>query len=307
MFALNAILSIPANRKCSILLVELISSAANMACRNDLKPHVLTQKNALYGRFFIPLILILISLPSHADNHLNQTCVSTHFDEKAHIDYVIDGDTVVLKDKRHVRLIGINTPEIGHNKKPSEAGAIKARTELIKLLQAQPSIQLLYEQERYDRHGRTLAHLFLNDGTNIQAELLKFGLAMPLRIPPNLLYADCYNLVGQFAKESGHGLWMLSRYKIRDVSSLNGNEKGFYFITGQVKRVSKSQSAIWLNLNNNVTIKISRDDLRYFNNSRLESLKDKNIEASGWLYPHKGQLRMRLRYQLDLNLAKTQD
>ncbi len=276
-----------------------------MACRNDLKSHGLTQKNALYGRFFIPLILILICLSSHADELFNQTCVSTHFDEIAYIDYVIDGDTVVLKDRRHVRLIGINTPEISHNDKPSETGAVKARNELIKLLGAQSNIQLLYGQERYDRHGRTLAHLFLNNGTNIQAELLKFGLAMPLRIPPNLLYADCYNLVSQFAKERSQGLWALSRYKIRDVSSLNGSEKGFYFITGRVKKISKSRSAIWLNLSNNVAIKISRNDLRYFNSAQLDSLKDEVIEVSGWLYSHKGQLRMRVRHQLDLNLAKT--
>lgn len=278
-----------------------------MACRNDLKFNDQTQKNALYGRFFIPLILVLICQPSYADDLSNQSCVSTHFDEKAYIDYIIDGDTVVLKDKRHVRLIGINTPEISHNEKPSEAGAIKARIELIKLLQDQSHIQLLYGQERYDRHGRTLAHLFLNDGTNIQAQLLKSGLAMPLRIPPNLLYADCYNLLGQFAKERGHGLWTRSRYKTPEVSSLNGSEKGFYFIRGRVKRISKSQSAIWLNLNNNVAIKISRNDLNYFNRTQLDSLKDKIIEASGWLYSHKGRLRMRLRHQLDLNLAKTQD
>lgn len=307
MFALNATLSIPANRRCSILQAGLISSAANMACRNDLKLHYPTQKNALYGRFFIPLILILIGLPSHADDLLNQSCVSTHFDEKAYIDYVIDGDTVVLKDKRHVRLIGINTPEISRNEHPSETGAVKARAELIKLLQAQPAIRLLYGQERYDRHGRTLAHLFLNNGTNIQAELLKSGLAMPLRIPPNLLYADCYNLVSQFAKEHGQGLWALSRYKIRDVSSLNGSEKGFFFITGRVNRISNSQSAVWLNLNNNVAIKISRNDLRYFNSTQLGSLKDEVIEVSGWLYSHKGQLRMRLRHPLDLNLTKTGD
>lgn len=277
-----------------------------MACRNDLKLHRLTQKNALYGRFFIALTLVLISLPSHADDLLNPDCVSTHFDEKAYIDYVIDGDTVVLKDERHVRLIGINTPEISHNEKPSEAGAIKARTKLIKLLQDQPNIQLLYGQERYDRHGRTLAHLFLRDGTNIQAKLLKSGLAMPLRIPPNLSYADCYNLVGQFAKKQNQGLWALPRYKARDIASLNGSEKGFYFITGKIKRVTSSRSAIWLNLENNLALKIAKKDLAYFDQSLLNSLEDKMIEASGWLYQHKGQLRMRIRHQLDLKLMKNQ-
>ena len=102
-----------------------------MACLSDLILQRQTNKNALIGRFFISALLLLISPLCHSDQHQQTSCVSTHFDEKVAIDYVIDGDTVVLNDKRHIRLIGINTPELSHNQKPSENGAEIARDSLI--------------------------------------------------------------------------------------------------------------------------------------------------------------------------------
>jgi endonuclease YncB( thermonuclease family) len=256
-------------------------------------------KNALNGRFFMLTILFLIS----PLNYASSSCVSTHFDEKAVIKYVIDGDTVVLSDERHVRLIGINTPEFSHDKKKaSEAGAELAKTTLIQLLENQTTIQLQYGKERFDRHGRTLAHLFLENGLNIQAEMLRMGLAMPLRIGPNLSLVDCYHEASLTAKQTNLGLWELERYKPQNVLSLTGIEKGFYFITGKVKRVTESRSSLWINLENNVSLRIHKDDLNYFNKNDLMSLQGKLVEANGWLYKRKNQLRMRIRHKLDLRL-----
>lgn len=277
-----------------------------MACNLALKQDYRTLKNVLYGRFFIPVFLLL-SPPAFSQEKQTPVCVSTHFDEKAYVEYVIDGDTVILKDKRHIRLIGINTPELSHNKKPSEAGAVNARNALNEMLGKSSPIQLVYGQERYDRHGRTLAHIYLIDGTNVQAQLLKSGLAMPLRIPPNLIMADCYNETSQSAKNQGQGLWALSRYSTHSVKTLSSKEQGFYFISGKVRRVTTSRSSVWINLENNVALRVKNDDLRYFKNADLPSLEGKTIEANGWLYRQKGQLRMRLRHKLDLNILKTVD
>jgi micrococcal nuclease len=231
------------------------------------------------------------------------TCVSTHFDEKASIKYVIDGDTVVLTDNRHIRLIGINTPELSHNEnKPNEEGAEKAKQVLTQLLENQNHIQLLYGKERLDKHGRTLAHIYLENGLNIQAEILRQGLAMPLRIAPNLSLVDCYNKTSTLAKKENRGLWALSRYKTRDVLSLSGNEKGFYFISGKVERITESRSSIWINLQNNVALRIHKDDLNSFNKNDLMSLRGKTIEANGWVYKRNKQLRLRIRHRLDLKL-----
>jgi len=245
----------------------------------------------------------LFSLSSYPASSLTPTCVSTHFGEKVRIKYVIDGDTVVLTDNRHIRLIGINTPELSHNKnQPSEEGAEAAKEMLVQLLSNQAQIQLHYEKERLDRHGRTLAHIYLNNGLNIQAEMLKQGFAIPLRITPNLSLADCYAASSLIAKEEKRGLWALPRYKTHNVHSLSRNAKGFYFISGKVVRVSESRSSIWINLENNVALRIHKDDLNNFSQDYLMSLHGKTVEAAGWLYKNKKQLRMRIRHKLDLKL-----
>jgi endonuclease YncB( thermonuclease family) len=248
--------------------------------------------------FAITILLLLFILNQQA---FAESCVSTHFDKEVSIKKVIDGDTVILSDGRHIRLIGINTPEINHdNNKLSDKGAIKARSFLINLLDDHAQIQLTYGTERFDKHGRTLAHLYLKNDLNIQAELLRQGLAMPLRIAPNLSLVDCYNNAALSAKQKKLGLWTLSQYKTRNVSSLNGSEKGFYFISGTVERVSESRSSIWINLQNNVALRIHKDDLNYFNKNDLMSLHGETIEANGWLYKRNKQLRMRIRHRLDL-------
>ena len=46
------------------------------------------------------------------------------------VEKVIDGDTIITTDGDSVRLLDINTPEISHNKNPSEPFAIEAKKEL---------------------------------------------------------------------------------------------------------------------------------------------------------------------------------
>ena len=148
------------------------------------KPLFRNSKTPLTGRFFIGVLFLISSSNCLASEPLPKSCVSNHFDEKAEVNYIIDGDTVVLQDGRHVRLIGINTPELARGNKPAEQGAELARQALMTLIKDSEPIYLRHGNETHDRHGRNLAHLYLDNGIYIQAQLLKLGLAMPLRVPP---------------------------------------------------------------------------------------------------------------------------
>lgn len=260
------------------------------------------KSNAPFAAVII-LSLLILSFETVAEPIFSEACVSTHFDEEVGIKSIIDGDTVILTDNRHIRLIGINTPEINHdNIKRSDAGALEAKASLAKLLKNQESVHLVYGEERFDRHKRTLAHLSLKNGLDIQAELLRQGLAIPLRIAPNLSLADCYNTASLSAKQKKLGLWALPQYQTRHVLHLKGSEKGFHIISGKVERITESRSSIWLNLQNNVALRLRKDDLNYFNKNDLMSLQGKMIEANGWLYKRNKQLRMRIRHKLDLRI-----
>jgi endonuclease YncB( thermonuclease family) len=285
----------------------LTSFAANTVC-NKYRSGIYKQASALTGRFFVSVYLCLFSTTVHAEDDALEkyafipSCSATEFDDTVTIKYVIDGDTVVLSDERRVRLIGINTPEISHDNRPAEIGADQALDYLARLLKTNPDIGLVYDEERTDKYKRTLAHLFLKDGINIQALLLKRGLATPLIIPPNLNYLDCYGKSSEFAQSQEIGLWALKQYQPVSVESLSINDLGYRIITGNVMRTGESRSATWINLARNLALRITREDLPHFPDNMFKDLTGKNITARGWLYFANGQFRMQIRHPANIKI-----
>src|SRR4051795_814071 len=77
------------------------------------------------------------------------------------VSYVIDGDTVIVDEEDgervHVRLIGIDTPEISHSGGPSECFGTRA-ARLTRSLALGREVVLLPGRERHDRYGRVFGH-----------------------------------------------------------------------------------------------------------------------------------------------------
>ena len=105
--------------------------------------------------------------------------------QKARVVQVIDGDTLVLEGGKHLRLVGIDAPEMERKGRPAQFLAHKARAYLAQLTQGKV-VRLEYGPLRYDHYGRVLAHLILADGTLVEAALLSQGLAHVYFHPPNL-------------------------------------------------------------------------------------------------------------------------
>ncbi len=272
---------------------------------NDKKhPFFSIKKGAHSGRFFICFTLLSTFLTSQAYSTPQSSCDLDSSDETVAVTQVIDGDTVILKDGRHIRLIGINTPEIGRNGKASEPGANAARKHLLSLLQGHMQILLKFDTQRFDRYKRTLAHLFLPDGENIQAIMLAEGLATPLTIPPNLEYLDCYLQHSNQAIASLSGLWSLQQYKPLATTTLDKGIRGYHVITGRVERIGESRSSIWINLTGKVALRIKRNDLKYFDEPELQDLKDKMIQVRGWIYIKDQEFRINLKHRSDMMLIK---
>ena len=68
---------------------------------------------------------------------------------------ILDGDTVILADGRHVRLIGINAPETGKKDRPEQPLARQAKKYLQSLLRT-GRIKLTPGKQPRDHYGRTL-------------------------------------------------------------------------------------------------------------------------------------------------------
>ena len=262
-------------------------------------------KDVPRGRLFrISAVLFLsffVTCPAPAEPP--SACRGKKYDAYIHIDYVIDGDTVVTTQGKHVRLIGIDTPEIGHGGSVSEPGAGAARNYLLRLVRhTDAAYPVVYDREKLDRHGRTLAHLFLPDGGNIQALILAGGYATPLTIPPNLLYHDCYQASAAQAYQRQTGLWSLAQYQPVDVGSLSGDERGYHLVRGFVTRIGESRLSVWINLGPDFAARIGRKDLVYFPELNLAALTGKQILVRGKIYRRNRQLRIYLHHISDIRI-----
>ncbi|MDI6606193.1 MAG: thermonuclease family protein, partial [Candidatus Omnitrophota bacterium] len=61
-------------------------------------------------------------------------------------------------------------------------------------------------QER-DIYKRLLAYVYLEDGTFVNAQILKQGYASLMTIPPNVKYAELFLKLYREARENRRGLW----------------------------------------------------------------------------------------------------
>ena len=119
---------------------------------------------------------------------------------------VIDGDTVVLADGERIRYIGIDTPEMRHPRKKVRQMAVIAKEVNEKLVLGK-DLTLEYDVEKRDKYDRLLAYVYLEDGTFVNAELIKQGYALIMTIPPNVKHADEFLRLQIEAREQKRGLW----------------------------------------------------------------------------------------------------
>ncbi|MCL5030119.1 MAG: thermonuclease family protein [Bacteroidetes bacterium] len=130
---------------------------------------------------------------------------------KSTVARVIDGDTFVLSDSQHVRMLGINTPEIARLNKPAQPFADSA-AHFVKTLIEGKQVRLTFDENTYDIFGRVLAYVWLTDVTGkdslwIQAELLKAGLCRISHYPKGKRYYDLFYNLRRTARRQHLGIW----------------------------------------------------------------------------------------------------
>jgi len=124
---------------------------------------------------------------------------------------VIDGDTIKVDLRREVetvRLIGIDTPEIASPYNPHEDCFGPEAAEYAKQLLEKESVYLIKDpmQSNRDKYNRLLRYVFLEDGTLVNAKLIKEGYAFNYIYEPFQLMKQ-FNYLEKQAKENRLGLW----------------------------------------------------------------------------------------------------
>jgi micrococcal nuclease len=121
---------------------------------------------------------------------------------------VLDGDTIRVArgdDTDTVRLLGINTPETHHPRKPVECFGPEAAAYTDAQLRGR-AVELEADIEERDRYDRRLAYVIV-DGERFNDELVRRGYARLLVIEPNHAHARTMLQEELDAKRAGRGLW----------------------------------------------------------------------------------------------------
>ncbi len=136
------------------------------------------------------------------------------YGEWAYVKYVIDGDTFILSNNQHVRLIGIDAPEIKSKYHPkTEFFAEEAKYYLKKKIEHKRVwLEGDESQKDFDKYGRRLAYVYLKDGTFINKELVRLGYAEAIRYFP-YKYKKLFLKLEINAKKRYLGMWQCNKLK----------------------------------------------------------------------------------------------
>ena len=124
---------------------------------------------------------------------------------------VVDGDTFWIDDGSpkglKIRLIGVDAPESKNSRTKEMAYFGREASDYLTSLIAGRKVRLEYDVGQFDKYGRTLAYVYLEDGTFVNATLVKNGYATVMTVPPNVKYADTFLKLERKARNQKRGLW----------------------------------------------------------------------------------------------------
>jgi len=160
------------------------------------------------------------------------------------------------------------------------------------------SIKLRFGGAKMDRHGRHLAHLFTNDGTWIQGEMLTRGWARVYTFPDNEALAEEMYAAEETARAGRRVIWGHRFYRVRSAKAgpLYNDIGTFQIIKGTVVAAANVRGRVYLNFGEDwktdFTVTLDPKVRRRFEKSGLDplTLEGRTIEVRGWLRKRNGPM-----------------
>ena len=231
------------------------------------------KKAPFFGAFFIAFILTACA---------EQTAPSGRSIHQ--LNYVVDGDTIVVDEDIKVRLVGVNTPEMGYANRRQEPFAKQAKNKL-KVILGKGKVQLEFDREKQDKHGRVLAHVYSDEGENAQTQLLKHGLAFAVAVSDNQTYLNDYLKAEAIARRKKLGIWNDAYFAPKTAEEIaRKHAKGYRRVSGVVVKTSKSNKNIALHLGEHFKVLIPRKYWKSYFRGKPKQYLNKHIVARGWVF-----------------------
>ncbi len=216
---------------------------------------------------------------------------------EARVVAVVDGDTIVLNDRRQVRLVGIQAPKLPLGRTGFEPWPLsdEAKTHMSRLCQGK-AVHLRLPARPQDRHGRVLAHVVADDGAWLQGEMLKAGLARVYTFSDNRDLADELLALERQARAERRGIWALPYYAPRTPENVAGDIGTFQIVEGWVQDAARVKKRIYLNFGadwrKDFTIAVEARHDQAFLDAGIDllRLRDQRVRVRGWVKSKNGPM-----------------
>jgi micrococcal nuclease len=130
--------------------------------------------------------------------------------DQAIVTKLVDGDTfdaAINGRTERIRMLNIDTPETKDPNEDVQCLGPEAAKLLEALIPVGTTVTLEYDEERFDQYDRTLAGVFTTDGTLVNAEVARQGLAAAIVIGSNDRFYPPVLEAQEEAITSGRGLY----------------------------------------------------------------------------------------------------
>ncbi|MCA9974012.1 MAG: thermonuclease family protein [Anaerolineales bacterium] len=151
----------------------------------------------------LPWLAILLTACALTNSVGVDTAVSLPSGDQAEVTAIIDGDTIDVRlngRELRVRYVGVDTPERGD---PFYAEASRLNEDLV----GGETVILVKDVSETDPYGRLLRYVYLPDGTFVNAELLRQGMARRVTFPPDVAQQALFGELQEAARLAGVGIW----------------------------------------------------------------------------------------------------
>lgn len=210
---------------------------------------------------------------------------------------IVDGDTLLLADGREVRLVGLQAPKLPLGRPNFETWPLadEAKAALAEIT-LDRRVTLAYGGREVDRYQRRLAHLFLDDGTWVQAEMLRRGLARVYSFADNRALVDRMLAIERAARDDRRGIWDHPYYDIRTPWDADKHIGSFQLVEGRVMDVAVVRGRAYLNFGRNwredFTITLAPEVRRLFESDghAPESYEGRVVRVRGWIESYNGPM-----------------
>lgn len=216
------------------------------------------------------------------------------------IETVIDGLTILLKDKRIIRLTGLEIPHFATRDNRVEAQSLQF---LQKILPQGTEVTLYQTRNpklgRFNRMEHNLAHLTIKqEGREnalwIQGLLLSHGLARAFPSHHNPEMSEQLYLWEAHGRQANAGLWAKEYHPLLTIAETHDNLNQHHVIEGTVHSVASVRNNIYLNFGadwkKDFTIMIPSSLRKALakDNIDLRNLQNQPVRVRGWLRSYNG-------------------